>query len=118
MTLSRRSFLRAASLAAPGLLIAERVAADPYAPLSPLPFDADPVRVRGVVRGNGRGIARVAVSDGLNVVQTDDAGRFELITTADREFVHVSVPAGWRVPTNPTGTARFYAPLSREGSEM
>jgi hypothetical protein len=118
-SLDRRTFLRAASRAAPTILVAERIAADPYGPavLSPTRI-APPVRVRGLLRGNGRGIPRVAVSDGLDVVATDASGRFELVTSADRDFVHVTVPAGWRVPTNPTGTARFYSPIALDQTEM
>jgi hypothetical protein len=61
----------------------------------------------------------VAVSDGLDVVTTDGDGRFELVTTADREFVTCSVPAGHRIPTGPTGTAAHYRPLRADpGGEM
>jgi hypothetical protein len=32
--------------------------------------------------------------------------------------VYFTVPSGWRIPTNPTGTARFYTPLVQGVSEM
>lgn len=70
-----------------------------------------PVRVRGRVTGGGRGLARVAVSDGATVVTTDAAGYFELVTGADRGFVSVSLPAGYQLPVQPNGTVRHFVPL-------
>jgi hypothetical protein len=102
----RRHFLKASAAAA--LLAPERLLADPYAPLPGPRVNGQAVRVRGRVEALGRGLAGVAVSDGLNVVATDGDGRFELVTDGLREFVHVSVPAGYDIPRNPSGTARFY----------
>jgi hypothetical protein len=104
---SRRSFLgltaaSTAGLVLPGLL------ADPYRPVRNHGRVGPPVRVRGRVIATGRGLARVAVSDGLSVVETAADGTYELLTTADRDFVMVTVPAGHAIPRNPTGTARFY----------
>lgn len=73
-----------------------------------------PVRVRGVVRCEGRGVAGVAVSDGISIVPTGADGTFELLTTGARRFVQIGVPAGFRIPVNPTGTARFYTPLEAD----
>ncbi len=109
--LSRRSFLRAGAAGAGALLLPEWIAADPYAPLVG-PSLGSPLRIRGQVRSGGRGVAGVAVSDGLEVVRTARGGTFDLVTTADRDFLRLSVPAGYRVPRNATGTARFYAPIA------
>jgi hypothetical protein len=57
------------------------------------------------------------VTDGLSVVDTVADGTFELITSRERPFVHVSLPAGHRIPVNPTGTARFYRPIVADGAE-
>jgi hypothetical protein len=55
----------------------------------------------------------------MDVVQTRADGTFELITTADREFVSVSLPAGYRIPQNSSGTARFYQLMQPDpGGEM
>lgn len=109
--MNRRRFLASAALGLGGLAVASRVAADPYAPL-PRRRPDRPVRVRGIVRAAGRGIAGVAVSDGLSVVRSAADGTWELVTTADRPAVQVSLPSGTRIPTNGTGTARFYRPIS------
>ena len=58
-----------------------------------------PVRVRGRVTSTaGRGVARVAVSDGLAVVETDADGRFTLVSDGRRRRVFVCVPAGYALP--------------------
>ncbi len=82
---------------------------DPYRPVilgPPSPLDA--VRVRGRVAAGRRGLAAVAVSDGRSVVATDADGRFDLLTDRTRGYVTVSIPAGYALPTHPSGTARCF----------
>lgn len=117
--LNRRTFLRAGALSAAGLATrAQSLLAAPYDPLPGIPRTANPIRVQGMVRAGGRGMGRVAVSDGLQVVDSDADGRFELVTSADRGFVWVRVPSGYGIPTNPSGTARFYERIDPTASEM
>ena len=109
--MDRRDFLRSAGVlgaaaAVPRWLVA--ATGSPIAPGAP----AKPVRVSGVVRAGGRGVGRVAVSDGLTTVETAADGTFTLLTTGDRPRVQICVPSGYRVPVGETGTARFFAPLS------
>jgi hypothetical protein len=111
MPLSRRDFVLAASAALP--LRLETILRDPYAPTPRLRPGQAPLRIRGRVRSRGRGLRGVAVSDGLQVATTGSDGSYELVTTADREFVHLSLPAGYRIPQNDTGTARFYHSIPR-----
>jgi hypothetical protein len=89
---------------------AERIALEPYAPLR-LRRGA-PVRVRGRVTADGRGVARVLVSDGLSVVRTDSSGAYELLSDAMRSHVMVTVPDAHEIPRSPMGTAAFYMPLA------
>jgi len=103
---SRRQFLKTLAGAA-GLTIA------PWcSPPSRSAFQSgrrsQPVRVQGRVVADGAGVGGVAVSDGQTVVETQADGRFELIAAAQQPFVFLSVPSGYRIPQNPTGTARFY----------
>ena len=109
--LNRRSFLQAMAAGTATVALPRNLAASPSGAFTPVPWRAKPVRVRGQVRAGGRGIAGVAVSDSLEFVQTQADGSFELITTADREFVSISLPAGYRIPQNSSGTARFYRSL-------
>jgi hypothetical protein len=71
----------------------------------------DPVRVRGRVLGDGRGLAGVSVSDGLAVARTGRDGSFTLVSDRSRRWVSVTLPAGHRIPVAPTGTARLHRPL-------
>ena len=117
--LNRRTFLKTGALSAAGIAAsAQSLLAAPYDPLPRAPRTASPIRVRGMVRAGGRGVGRIAVSDGLQVVDSDADGRFELVTSADRGFVWVRVPAGYEIPTNPSGTARFYERIDASRSEM
>lgn len=52
--------------------------------------------VNGKVDHSEKGISRIAVSDGLNVVLTDTNGFFELPGTFKSRFVFITVPAGYR----------------------
>ena len=44
-------------------------------------------------------LAKVSVSDGLNVVQTDTEGRFELPGHTKAKFVFITIPSGYRAFT-------------------
>ena len=68
-----------------------------------LPRPASPVRVSGVVRARGRGLAKVGVSDGRTTVETAADGTFTLVSTSDRARVWVSMPAGTAFRSPPSG---------------
>ncbi|WP_259087036.1 calcineurin-like phosphoesterase family protein [Salinibacter ruber] len=69
------------------------------------------VRIRGRVRAEGTGLEGVPVTDGRRIVDTAADGSFELSSSTRQLFVYLSVPAGYRIPTRPTGTAQFYRPI-------
>ena len=80
---------------------------------------ARPIRVRGRVHSGGTGLARVPVSDGIDVVVTATDGTFELVTSSAADFVQLSVPSGYAIPRSPLGTAAHYAPIAASrGGEM
>lgn len=114
---SRRQFIRQAGLASMGLFLVDDILTDPYRPVRWLLDDARPVRIRGRVTVGGAGIGRAVVSDGASAVATAADGTFELHSSQRQEFVFVSLPAGTAIPTNPTGTARFYHPIVAAGEE-
>ena len=117
--LNRRTFLKTGALSAAALATrAESILAAPCDPLPVARRTANQIRVQGMVRAGGRGLGRVSVSDGLQVVDSDADGRFELVTSADRDFVWVRVPSGYEIPLNPSGTARFYERIDPSVSEM
>lgn len=106
--MKRRHFLRQAMALPAMTLLADWVLADPYRPLPSLTSSGAPVRIRGMVQSGGKGIPRVAVTDGLSVVTTDVKGMYTLVTTSDRSYVYLSVPSGYQIPTHATGTAKFF----------
>jgi len=111
--LDRRAFLRTGLAAAAALALPDRGFATPA--LRP----ASPIRVRGRVTARGRGLARVAVTDGLDVALTDADGRYELVSDAARRWLSLSLPAGHRVPVSETGTALLHRPIRPgRGGEM
>ena len=57
---------------------------------------ADAKDLRGSVKdGDGKGIASVVVSDGLNTVLTDAKGRFRMTADEDSRFIFISTPSGY-----------------------
>src|SRR5689334_16455766 len=62
-----------------------------------------------------KGIARVAVSNGRQVVLTDDKGKYELPIT-DNTIIFVVKPAGYRVPLNSNNLPRCYYIHKPKGS--
>jgi hypothetical protein len=50
------------------------------------------------------------------VVTTGGDGTFEMVSAADRDFLRMSLPSGFKVPRNPTGTARLYRPIDPNGA--
>ena len=115
----RRTFLKHAGLAsawaAAGVgAFAQSPASAPFVPLL-RPGRA--VRVRGRVHVAGAGLPRVAVTDGLSVVQTAADGRFTLLASPGQPFVSVCVPGDCDIPVSDTGTARFHHPISATSSD-
>ena len=52
--------------------------------------------IKGTVKDTeGKGVAGVVVSDGLNTVVTDSKGRFKMDADQDSRFVFVSTPSGY-----------------------
>ena len=117
-SISRRGFIKSGALGASALLLPNRTLAEPYRSVIRRTL-AEPVRVRGRVLSGGQGVGGVAISDGWDVVSTDPEGRYELVSTADRDFIRMTIPSGYEIPRNTSGTARFYHPVRPDsGGEM
>ena len=60
-------------------------------------LSAEAKNIKGTVKDTeGKGVAGVVVSDGLNTVQTDDKGRFVMDTDSESRYVFISTPAGYK----------------------
>jgi hypothetical protein len=103
--LNRRNFLK--NLGFTGSLLAL-----PSAVLHARPIDLNSITLKGKVQSEGKGIAGVAVTDGINIVLTDKNGQYELVSNATAEFVYISVPSGYAFP-HEKSIASFYRPISK-----
>lgn len=116
---SRRTFLKKLGITSAALLLAEKIYADPYQPL--LINSRNPqsrVQVKGRISSAGKGVKGVAVSDGLSVAVSSSDGCYTLISNPEQQFIFISLPAGYTIPTNQTGTARFYNLIDNSKEEQ
>ena len=113
--LNRRQFLKYSGLLGSSLPLYQQILLDPYASLIQKP-KGRPVRIRGVVKSEGQGLIDVGISDGRSVTRTKTDGTFEIISDSRQQFVHVSVPGGFQINKNESGTANFYAPISPDSN--
>src|SRR5688572_18871167 len=96
MSLNRRNFLRTLGLSSLTLglnLQTTETRASISRKLSAT--DLSTIKVTGVVKSSGKGVAGVAVTDGVNVVVTDSRGNYTLTTNTTAEFVYISIPKGY-----------------------
>ena len=75
-------------------------------------WSAEAKDIKGSVKDTeGKGIAGVVVSDGLNTVLTDAKGRFRMDADQDSRFVFISTPSGY-VSSTLDGPTLFYKEIS------
>jgi len=75
-------------------------------------WSAEAKDIKGTVKDTeGKGIAGVVVSDGLNTVLTDSKGRFRMDADQDSRFVFISTPSGY-VSSTLDGPTLFYKEIS------
>src|SRR5690606_17684896 len=87
-------------------------------PILNFPSVFNVIRIKGRVSSGGKGLSGVAVSDGRLVVQTSASGEFELISGNDRDFVFVSLPAGFEIPRQANGSAAFFQRIDKTKAEQ
>ena len=56
------------------------------------------ITISGTVLCEGKGVANVAVTDGVSTVVTDKKGMYSLSITSDREYMYYSLPSGYNSP--------------------
>jgi hypothetical protein len=69
--------------------------------------DLSTTQLTGRVVANGKGIAGVAVTDGVNIVQTNAKGEYTLLSNKTTAFVYISLPAGHAFPHEQSVTKFF-----------
>lgn len=73
--------------------------------------DKEGMTIKGTVFSDGRGIANVVVSDGIDVTKTDENGVYYLSSQKKNGQVFVSVPANYEVAIQ-NGIPQFFRSLS------
>jgi len=72
--------------------------------------------ITGFVKTNtNTPISNVQVSDGVTIVQTDATGAYQLPYRDNAEFVFVTVPSGYDIPLDATGSPLIYKRVSAAG---
>ncbi|MBC6611104.1 calcineurin-like phosphoesterase C-terminal domain-containing protein [Hymenobacter sp. BT507] len=109
----RRKFLQSLGLLSAGVSLplapaAVAELAEPKA--APHKLDLAPLTIKGRVHTSGKGLAGVPVTDGYNIVLTDQSGRYTLTSNSTTEFVYLTLPRGYQIPQE-KGVARFYQPI-------
>jgi len=84
--------------------------------ISPSVFS--PIRIRGKVTTGGTGLHRVVISDGRSVVTTNSSGEFELNSSTDRDFVFLSVPAGFEFKKLANGSSDFFLKIDKTKADQ
>ena len=68
--------------------------------LAAMPVSAAKKTVKGTVTCEGKGVAGVVVTDGINMTKTNAKGAYALPTKLSDphcQFVHISIPSGYEV---------------------
>lgn len=91
--------------------------ASPLFALNSKSLAIDPIKVTGRVTDGKKGVAHVAVSDGVTVVNTDKNGNFEFWSTGGQPFVFISLPSGYTIKQLANGSASFFAPINPNQSK-
>ncbi len=75
------------------------------------------INVQGAVVNNGKGVAGVAVTDGVSVVKTDAKGEYILATGSDRDIIYYTLPSGFESPVV-DGVPVFYKAIDKSNPKQ
>ncbi len=56
------------------------------------------ITISGKVTSNGKGIKKVQITDGKNIVLTDERGKYVFHTSDETEYIYYSLPSGYESP--------------------
>jgi len=112
--ITRRRFLKGTGLSLCSFAIADKISASSnYVNINNNEINS-PIRITGLVKSNEKLLEDVVVSDGLTVTRTNSNGRFEFLSDNMQDFVFISIPAGYQIPQNKVGTAKFYKTITAD----
>jgi len=105
---NRRKFIKNAGLTAGALTALGLFPSSAYSQILDLYTPARPLLIKGRVIAGNKGIGRVSVTDGVEVVQTDAQGYFEFVSDKKRTFVYMSLPSGYQIDQLENGSAHYF----------
>jgi hypothetical protein len=73
--------------------------------------------IKGKVTAKVKGIANVSISDGYDIVQTNDKGEFTLQPHSNASSVFIILPSGYQFPHS-NGIANFYITIDASKKEQ
>ncbi|HAS57860.1 MAG TPA: metallophosphoesterase [Algoriphagus sp.] len=118
---NRRDFIKGLGLSSLGWLgfqsssLAKEVLDAPYSDELRL---FNPIRIKGKITSNGKGIPNVGVSDGRVISKSNSNGEFELVSGSDKEFVFVILPSGYTIEKQANGSASFFKKIDTRYAEQ
>lgn len=71
-----------------------------------------------VLDSKGSAIPGVAVTDGYNIVTTDNRGEYKLLSNATADFVYISIPPGYIIPVKDNAPGYFQRITDKSGLEQ
>lgn len=78
-------------------------------------FVTEPTLPFGYVKdSNGNPIEGVAVSDGFNIVTTDENGRYEIEVSPNTWYIYITIPAEYEIPLENNGMPCFFKRYSKD----
>lgn len=114
----RRDFIKQIGVTAGGLGALGLMPIDLAAAFPSLSGHFKPIKVKGRVTSKEKGLKGIVVTDGLSVVKTDPNGYYEFMSHNLRDFVYLSMPAGYRIPSQSNGSAAFFKRLDKSKAEV
>lgn len=82
--------------------------------LKPLVIEpGEGVNIYGIVQCDGKGVPNVLVSDGVEIVKTDENGIYQLKSLKKWQYVFVIIPSGYEVPSDGI-LPEFHSALTKE----
>lgn len=80
----------------------------------PITVDPNSTLYGIIIDENGNGIKNVAVSDGFQVVLTDDKGVYQMVKNENADFVFYSTPAEYEIAVSYTNYPDFFAKIDKD----
>lgn len=111
---NRRDFLRKIGLATGGVTALGLFPSAVYANAETINEPFKTINIKGRVTSNKKGLPNVVVTDGQSVVRTDSKGHFEFISSNKRDFVYLSLPAGYKIDRLQNGSADYFKRIDKK----